>query len=64
MLIKEAFAHIAKPVLEPLGMIDSLGVLSEKFGRRAGNMKVCSKLEAVFVCDASCNSNKNQCFHD
>lgn len=38
--IKEAFAHINKDPPQPVAMIDSLGVLTEKFGRRAGNMKV------------------------
>lgn len=38
--IKEAFAEIGQPAPVPVAMIDSLGVLSEKFGRRAGNMKV------------------------
>lgn len=39
--IKEAFASIGRPAPVPVGMIDSLGVLTQKFGRRAGNMKVC-----------------------
>ncbi|KAI3955470.1 hypothetical protein MKW92_007172 [Papaver armeniacum] len=34
--IKEAFADIGRPPPVPVGMIDSLGVLSQKFGRRAG----------------------------
>ncbi|CAK7334547.1 unnamed protein product [Dovyalis caffra] len=38
--IKEAFAEIGRPAPVPVGMIDSLGVLTEKFGRRAGNMKM------------------------
>ncbi|KAH7851868.1 hypothetical protein Vadar_017583 [Vaccinium darrowii] len=38
--IKEAFEEIGKPAPVPVGMIDSLGVLTEKFGRRAGNMKM------------------------
>ncbi|KAK4601425.1 hypothetical protein RGQ29_010827 [Quercus rubra] len=38
--IKEAFGDISRPAPEPVGMIDSLGVLTEKFGRRSGNMKV------------------------
>jgi DNA polymerase III epsilon subunit-like protein len=40
--IREAFAEIGRPAPAPVGIIDSLGVLSEKFGRRAGNMKVCT----------------------
>lgn len=39
--IKEAFEDINRAAPVPVGIIDSLGVLSEKFGRRAGNMKVC-----------------------
>lgn len=38
--IKEAFAEIGRPAPTPVGIIDSLGVLTDKFGRRAGNMKV------------------------
>ncbi|XP_021802472.1 protein NEN4 [Prunus avium] len=38
--IKEAFAEIGRPAPIPVGMIDSLGVLTDKFGRRAGNMKM------------------------
>ena len=38
--IKEAFAEIGRPPPTPVGMTDSLGVLTGKFGRRAGNMKV------------------------
>ncbi|XP_044464310.1 protein NEN4 [Mangifera indica] len=40
--IKEAFDDIGRPAPEPVGMIDSLGLLTEKFGRRAGNMKMAS----------------------
>ncbi|XP_058179521.1 protein NEN4 [Rhododendron vialii] len=38
--IREAFEEIGKPAPVPVGVIDSLGVLTEKFGRRAGNMKM------------------------
>ncbi|KAK4485952.1 hypothetical protein RD792_008604 [Penstemon davidsonii] len=38
--IREAFAGINMPAPVPAGIIDSLGVLSEKFGKRAGNMKM------------------------
>ncbi|KAL7104424.1 hypothetical protein ACP275_08G243900 [Erythranthe tilingii] len=38
--IKESFADINMPAPVPIGIIDSLGVLTEKFGRRAGNMKM------------------------
>ncbi|KAL2551422.1 Protein NEN4 [Forsythia ovata] len=45
--IKEAFAEIGRPAPIPVGIIDSLGVLTEKFGRRAGNMKMAT-LAAYF----------------
>ncbi|CAA3008397.1 protein NEN4-like isoform X1 [Olea europaea var. sylvestris] len=45
--IREAFAEIGRPAPVPVGIIDSLGVLTEKFGRRAGNMKMAS-LAAYF----------------
>ncbi|XP_010555358.1 PREDICTED: protein NEN4 [Tarenaya hassleriana] len=45
--IKDAFRQIGKPAPEPAGIIDSLGILSKKFGRRAGNMKMAS-LAAYF----------------
>ncbi|PIA50304.1 hypothetical protein AQUCO_01300800v1 [Aquilegia coerulea] len=38
--IREAFAAIGRPAPAPIGMIDSLGVLTQKFGKRAGNMKM------------------------
>ncbi|XP_074264458.1 protein NEN4 [Silene latifolia] len=38
--IKEAFAEIGRLAPEPIGIIDSLGVLSDKFGKRAGDMKM------------------------
>ena len=38
--IREAFAEIGRPALEPKGTIDSLILLIERFGRRAGDMKV------------------------
>ncbi|KAK9111096.1 hypothetical protein Scep_018615 [Stephania cephalantha] len=38
--IREAFADIGRPAPVPVGMIDSLEVLTQKFGRRAGNMKM------------------------
>ncbi|KAL6584047.1 hypothetical protein OROMI_003336 [Orobanche minor] len=40
--IKEAFAEINKPAPEPKGTIDSLALLTQKFGRRAGDMKMAS----------------------
>lgn len=45
--IKEVFADIGRHAPEPVGIIDSLGVLTEKFGRRAGDMKMAS-LAAYF----------------
>ncbi|XP_060184759.1 protein NEN4 [Lycium barbarum] len=45
--IKAAFDEIGRPAPVPVGLIDSLGVLSEKFGKRAGNMKMAS-LAAYF----------------
>ncbi|KAF8109598.1 hypothetical protein N665_0094s0064 [Sinapis alba] len=45
--IKEAFAEIGKAAPEPSWIIDSLGLLSDKFGKRAGNMKMAS-LAAYF----------------
>ncbi|KAG8379218.1 hypothetical protein BUALT_Bualt07G0065700 [Buddleja alternifolia] len=38
--IREAFAEINRPVPEPRGTIDSLALLRQKFGRRAGDMKM------------------------
>lgn len=38
--IREAFAEIGREAPEPKGTIDSLALLTQKFGRRAGNMKV------------------------
>ncbi|KAL2246582.1 UNVERIFIED_CONTAM: Protein NEN4 [Sesamum indicum] len=38
--IREAFGEINRPAPEPVGIIDSLGVLTQKFGKRAGNMKM------------------------
>ncbi|CAN4100723.1 unnamed protein product [Withania somnifera] len=45
--IKAAFDEIGRAAPVPVGIIDSLGVLSEKFGKRAGNMKMAS-LAAYF----------------
>ncbi|KAJ4713051.1 Protein NEN1 [Melia azedarach] len=39
-IIREAFAEIGRPAPEPEGMIDSLELLTRKFGRRAGDMKM------------------------
>lgn len=38
--IREAFAGINRPAPEPKGTIDSLALLTQRFGRRAGDMKV------------------------
>ncbi|KAJ6970290.1 protein NEN2 isoform X1 [Populus alba x Populus x berolinensis] len=38
--IREAFAEIGRVAPEPKGTIDSLALLTQKFGRRAGNMKM------------------------
>ncbi|KAI4326615.1 hypothetical protein MLD38_031908 [Melastoma candidum] len=40
--IQEAFAEIGRPPPEPKGTIDSLALLTQKFGRRAGDMKMAS----------------------
>ncbi|EPS66081.1 hypothetical protein M569_08696, partial [Genlisea aurea] len=40
--IREAFAEINRPAPEPKGTIDSLVILRQKFGRRAGDMKMAS----------------------
>jgi DNA polymerase III epsilon subunit-like protein len=38
--IREAFAEIDKPAPEPKATFDSLPLLEERFGNRAGDMKV------------------------
>lgn len=38
--LREAFAQINRPPPEPRGTIDSLALLTQRFGRRAGNMKM------------------------
>ncbi|CAN6469820.1 unnamed protein product [Victoria cruziana] len=38
--IREAFAGIGRPAPEAKGIIDSLELLTRRFGRRAGNMKM------------------------
>ncbi|PSR89674.1 hypothetical protein CEY00_Acc29880 [Actinidia chinensis var. chinensis] len=38
--IREAFAEIHRPPPEPKGTIDSLALLTQRFGRRAGDMKM------------------------
>lgn len=38
--LREAFVKINRPAPEPKGTIDSLALLTQRFGRRAGDMKV------------------------
>ncbi|XP_057474684.1 protein NEN1-like [Actinidia eriantha] len=45
--IREAFAEINRPPPEPKDTIDSLAVLTQRFGRRAGDMKMAT-LAAYF----------------
>ncbi|KAJ6293881.1 hypothetical protein OIU76_022032 [Salix suchowensis] len=40
--IREAFTEIGREAPEPKGTIDTLALLTQKFGRRAGNMKMAS----------------------
>uniref|UniRef100_A0A7N0VM27 Exonuclease domain-containing protein n=1 Tax=Kalanchoe fedtschenkoi TaxID=63787 RepID=A0A7N0VM27_KALFE len=40
LMIKEAFEEVGRAAPEPKGAIDSLAILKQKFGRRAGNMKL------------------------
>lgn len=40
--IREAFAGIARAAPEPKGIIDTLSLLTQRFGRRAGDMKMAS----------------------
>ncbi|KAJ6411585.1 hypothetical protein OIU84_008212, partial [Salix udensis] len=40
--IREAFTEIGRAAPEPKGTIDTLALLTQKFGRRAGNMKMAS----------------------
>ncbi|KAL5725867.1 hypothetical protein ACHQM5_008959 [Ranunculus cassubicifolius] len=40
--IREAFAAIGRPAPEPKGLIDTLTLLTQRFGRRAGDMKMAS----------------------
>ncbi|KAK9080426.1 hypothetical protein SSX86_000184 [Deinandra increscens subsp. villosa] len=40
--LRDAFAQINRPPPEPKGLIDSLALLTQRFGRRAGDMKMAS----------------------
>ncbi|XP_062200806.1 protein NEN1-like [Phragmites australis] len=40
--IREAFSEISRPPPEPKGFIDTLPLLTQRFGRRAGDMKMAS----------------------
>ncbi|KAG6529207.1 protein NEN1-like [Zingiber officinale] len=40
--IREAFEELGRPAPEPKSIIDTLPLLTQKFGRRAGNMKMAS----------------------
>ncbi|KAG5230002.1 protein NEN [Salix suchowensis] len=40
VLIREAFAEIGRTAPEPQGTIDTLVLLTQRFGKRAGNMKM------------------------
>ncbi|KAJ0571373.1 putative ribonuclease H-like superfamily, exonuclease, RNase T/DNA polymerase III [Helianthus annuus] len=40
--LRDAFAQINRPPPEPKGTIDSLALLTQRFGRRAGDMKMAS----------------------
>ncbi|CAN6300220.1 unnamed protein product [Urochloa humidicola] len=42
VVISEAFAEIGRPPPRPTGMIDTLPLLTQRFGRRAGDMKLAS----------------------
>ncbi|KAF8378723.1 hypothetical protein HHK36_030072 [Tetracentron sinense] len=46
--IREAFSEIGRPAPEPKGTIDSLALLTQRFGRRAGDMKVMATLATYF----------------
>ncbi|KAH9721958.1 protein NEN1 [Citrus sinensis] len=49
--IREAFAEIGLPAPEPKGTIDSLALLTQRFGRRAGDMKLWHYGFILFICD-------------
>ncbi|KAE8670796.1 Protein NEN4 [Hibiscus syriacus] len=45
--IREAFEKIGRPAPEPKGIIDSLPLLTRRFGRRAGNMKMATLAKSL-----------------
>lgn len=47
--IREAFAEIGRQPPEPKGAIDSLGLLTQQFGRRAGDMKVQGNISKMLI---------------
>ncbi|KAH9697106.1 protein NEN2 [Citrus sinensis] len=49
--IREAFAEIGRPAPEPKGTIDSLALLTQRFGRRAGDMKLWHYGFILFIYD-------------
>lgn len=51
--IREAFAEIGMPAPEPKGTIDSLALLTQRFGRRAGDMKVMTEFSLLHACYVS-----------
>ncbi|KAG4942931.1 hypothetical protein JHK85_047577 [Glycine max] len=54
--IRDAFAEINQPPPEPKGTIDSLVLLTQKFGRRAGDMKE-SSLPDIFTANSWVSPN-------
>lgn len=44
VIIRDAFAEIGRPPPEPKGMVDTLPLLTQWFGPRAGDMKVYNNL--------------------
>jgi len=51
--IREAFAEIGRDPPEPKGTIDSLVLLTQKFGRRAGDMKVNIDIKVFYLMEIS-----------
>lgn len=65
VIIREAFDEIGRPPPQPRGMIDTLPLLTQRFGRRAGDMKVLYELTVnmlnitslPMLCDLNCNQS-------